>query len=254
MGCRPTGEDLRRNPRRFRCGRWVDRLEPRVLLSGVPLSAVPQLNSYPAGTCAIYLDFVGAPAQSWNTQSVPQTPAFDLDGDPTTFSPTEISAIQQIWAGVAEKYSPFDVNVTTVPPASLVHGRNMEIVIGGDSGWTGGVTGGVSIVGAYANGFADNVSFVFPVNLANNPGIIADAAAHEAGHEFGLYHQSVYDAAGNLVNRYNPGNSLVAPIMGLAYYSQRGLWWDGPNENGAADIQDDLAVIAASPHVGYRPQ
>ena len=215
---------------------------------------MPQLNSYPAGTCTIYLDFVGAPAQVWNGYFVPQTPAFDLDGDPTTFSPAELAAIQQTWACVAEKYSPFNVNVTTIPPDSLEHNSNMEIVIGGNSNWTGGATGGISTEGSYSNIFLTNESFIFPVNLANSPANMGTAAAHEAGHEFGLSHQSLYDANGNLLSPYNTGNSLIAPIMGLAYNSQRGLWWDGPSQEGSTIIQDDLAVISGSNNVGYRPQ
>jgi hypothetical protein len=232
----------------------VDPLESRVLLTGAPLSAVPQLNSYPAGTCTIYLDFVGAPAQSWNGYIVPQTPAFDLDGDPTTFSPAELTAVQQTWACVAEKYSPFNVNVTTVPPASLEHNSNMEIIIGGNSNWTGGTTGGISTQGSYSNIFLTNESFIFPANLANDPAIMGTAAAHEAGHEIGLSHQSLYDASGNLLSPYNTGNSLIAPIMGIAYNSQRGLWWNGPSQEGSTIIQDDLAVISGSNNVGYRPQ
>ena len=96
------------------------------------LSSVPQLHSLSGAADAIYLDFVGAPAQTWGAYSVPATPAFDQDGDPTTFSAGELSAIQEAWARVAEKYSPFNIDVSTVAPASLVHRKNMEAVIGGN--------------------------------------------------------------------------------------------------------------------------
>ena len=87
------------------------------------------------------------------------------------------------------------------------------------------------------------------------PQYIAIAAAHEAGHGFGLNHQSVFGAAGNLTAEYNPGDSTEAPIMGLAYSAQRALWWDGPSDVNGVDVyQNDEAVIAdATNGFGYRP-
>src|SRR4051794_28790996 len=60
----------------------------------LPLSSVPQLHSNSGAGAALYLDFIGAPAQTWGPYNVPQTPAFDQDGDATTFSSGEIAAIQ----------------------------------------------------------------------------------------------------------------------------------------------------------------
>src|SRR5438105_4543180 len=76
----------------------------------VSLSSGPQLHSLPGAADAVYLDFVGAPAQTWGSYSVPATPAFDQDGDPSTFSTGELAAIQEIWARVVEKYSPFNID------------------------------------------------------------------------------------------------------------------------------------------------
>src|SRR5579864_9295217 len=53
-----------------------------------PLTAVPSLSSDPGAPATLYLDFHGEPAQSWGGQTVPATPAYDSDGDPTTFSPS----------------------------------------------------------------------------------------------------------------------------------------------------------------------
>ena len=83
-----------------------------------PLSAAPQLHSYAGARATVYLDFVGAPAQNWAAHAVPATPAFDQDGDPTSFSAGELAAISQAWATVAEAYAPFNVDVTTVAPAA----------------------------------------------------------------------------------------------------------------------------------------
>jgi len=222
--------------------------------STFPLSSVPQLHSDPGARDQLYLDFIGAPAQTWGAYSVPATPAFDQDGDPTTFSSGEITAIQQIWAVVAEAYSHFNIDATTVAPASLVHNQNLEIVVGGNGAWTGGSYGGLSYTGAFSNSFEPNVSWVFSNNLANAPFYCGEASSHEAGHEFGLNHQSVWSGT-TLVDEYNPGNSLTAPIMGDSYGAQRGLWWDGTSDVSSTTIQDDMAVISSSTNgFGYRPQ
>jgi len=70
---------------------------------------VPALSSNPSATAKLYIDFNGAAAQSWGSFSVPATPAYDQDGDATTFSDAELASIKEIWARVAEKYSPFNL-------------------------------------------------------------------------------------------------------------------------------------------------
>jgi hypothetical protein len=91
-----------------------------------------------------------------------------------------------------------------------------------------------------------NKAFVFPANLTNGDSkSVAEASAHESGHTFSLYHQSVYDANGQLVNEYNPGDALRAPIMGRSYESQRGTWWSGPSIT-LTTIQRDLDVLGGN--------
>src|SRR5258706_10706913 len=86
------------------CARWLPALllcaattcaEAQVAAS-FPLSSVPQLSSHPQSTVKIYLDFAGAPAQTWGSYSPPNTPAYDTDGDNTTFSSKELDQIQEI--------------------------------------------------------------------------------------------------------------------------------------------------------------
>src|SRR2546427_10732730 len=88
--------------------------ERRTLFSVPVMGGVPLLSSDPSATVKVYLDFDGDAATTWNGFSVPATPAYDLDGDPTSFNDTELSNIRQIWARVAEKFSPFNVDVTTI--------------------------------------------------------------------------------------------------------------------------------------------
>ena len=220
---------------------------------------VPAYNSLPGAHAKIYLDFVGDNTPTWGTYSPGVTPAYDTDGNPTDFSAQELENIRQIWMGVVEKYSPFNINVTTVDPGNLNNLETSKIVIGGSGTWAPAGVGGIAIQGSFANAGFVNQAYVFPGHLANGtPKYVAEAAAHEAGHGFGLNHQSQYDANGNLVAEYNPGDADRAPIMGVSYYSRRGLWWKGPSINGASLIQDDLKILSSSGgsltnNFGYRP-
>jgi hypothetical protein len=227
---------------------------PTLAGASVPLSSITILNSLPGAVASLYLSFVGRFDAFWGSYSNITTPAFDQDGDPTSFSSGELSSIETIWESVSEDYAPFNINVTTVAPPSLINGVTQLVAIGGSSAWTGGSYGGISYVDSFTS-FMPNVSFVFSVNLGNNARYTAEAASHEAGHAFGLQHQMQFDANGTLVTEYyaGPGDGR-APIMGNSYSATRGLWWYGPSGDATSN-QDDMSVIASSDTngFGYRP-
>src|SRR5262249_16547107 len=125
---------------------------------------VPAFNSDLGAPYTVYLDFAGFTFNgNWGNrpQDTPgTTPPYDLDGNTTNFTSIELGAIKNIWSRVAEKYSPFNVNVTTVDPAVAAgqngndtlrqnfydsQARMMHTVIGGSGSWSSG--GGVSHVG-----------------------------------------------------------------------------------------------------------
>lgn len=213
------------------------------------LASVPALSSHPAAAAKLYLDFDGAAAQTWGAYSVPTTPAYDQDGDATTFSAGELASMQSIWARVAEAYSPFQLDVTTVDPGNRTNLQTLQVVFGGDGSWIGPY-GGVSYVDSFSNAYANTV-WVFTKNLSNgSPKYSADAGIHEAGHAFGLNHQSSYDASGVKTAEYNKGDAQKAPIMGVAYTAARGLWWYGTSTFGASVYQDDLAILTNG-HNGF---
>jgi len=219
-----------------------------------PLTSIPAMDSDPAASAKIYLDFTGDTTSTWGSYRPGTTSAYDTDGDATTFSTSELSSIQEIFSRVSEKFSPFNVDVTTVNPGNLTNKLSLKVVVGGDGAWLGAQAGGVSYVGAFANS-SPNVVFVFSEMLGNGYAkYVAEAAAHETGHAFGLYHQSTYDAAGNKTAEYAPANANNdAPIMGSSYTARRGLWWDGTASDSVSHIQDDLSVIASSANgFGYR--
>ncbi len=217
-----------------------------------PLTSVPVLNSLPGAAVSLYLDFDGHFESSWGSYSNITQPAFDQDGDATTFSDAELATIQNIWRYIAEDYSPFKVNVTTVQPTSFANGVALRISIGGDGSWIGPY-GGVAYVDSFTNSIS-NVVFVFPKNLANgNAKYTAEASSHESGHGFGLQHQSLYSGTTKVDEYYaGPGDGR-APIMGDSYSATRGLWWYGTSATSSTTIQDDMAVISRTANgFGYR--
>jgi hypothetical protein len=218
--------------------------------TGAAGTVVPVLNSKVGAKATLYLDFDGEAATTWGSFNVSSTPAYTGSS----------SNIQEIFARVAEKFSSFDINVTTVNPGSFANQQALRVVIGGDGAWTGVSCGGLSYVGSFYNG-APNTAYVFPVNLgAGFPKYVAEAVCHEAGHAFGLQHQSEYSithsAGGDTTNKTqeysdNGGNPDVAPTMGNSYGSTRGTWWYGTSSTG--DMQNDLSVIAGSANgFGFR--
>ena len=206
---------------------------------------VPVLNSNPGAAYTVYLDFAGFNfAGTWGGQStdgVPgTTPAYD--GVTTTFAAADQGNIRNIWARVAEKYSAFNVNVTTVDPApagasdlqrQLFYDSTsqlMHTVIGGNGSWTGG--GGISYEGVDQYSFSQYASdnsgagrgyhtdFVFPDRLGGAGALqnIGEASSHENGHGFGLSHQSDYTGS-TLTSEYSsnnnsPGQRVVHPDHG----------------------------------------
>lgn len=170
------------------------------------------------------------------TRSSTITLVFDGDASHNTPAWGTIAQRLEVQQRVAEKYSPFNVKVTTAL-------GGVRIIIGGDGAWTGQVLGGI---------FQGNVGYVFPDNLATIANI-GECTAHEAGHVFGLNHQSLYPGGLQFI-QYNPGNTLTAPIMGVSYYAQRGIWWNGQssaytliddNGNLYGPEQDDISILTA---------
>ena len=217
------------------------------------LSGLPALSSLPGAAASLFLDFDGFYEANWGSYSNITTPAYDIDGDPTSFSGTELSNIAAIWAQVAEDYAPFRINVTTVEPPSFANGVAVRVAIGGDGAWLGAAAGGVAYVNSFTNSL-QNTAYVFPKQLGNGyVKYTAEASSHEAGHTFGLQHQSSYSGTTKTAEYSTGPGDGRAPIMGVSYYATRGLWWNGQSTSSTT-IQDDMAVIARSTNgFGYRP-
>jgi hypothetical protein len=233
-------------------------MKNRILISLIAVSSfaglrgkaqVPIYSSYPSATAVLFLDFDG----QWIVNTAWNTSGPFYCGD----SKLNSTQITEVFNRVAEDYRPFNINVTTdstkynTAPAT----SRMRIVITDSSAWYGSA-GGVSYVGSFTWGDG-SPAFVFSVLLGLNTKQIGEAAAHEAGHTFGLYHQSVYDGSCNKLNEYNYGTGSGeigwAPIMGVGYYENMTLWNNGPNSLGCSSIQSDLSVITTGNGFTYRP-
>ena len=103
----------------------VERLENRLALSAsglLQISDLPALNSNPGVPVDIYIDLNGHFQADWGIYPDITTSVYDEDGDPTTFSESELADIYASFDTIAEDFAPFDVNVTTVEPTVLAEG------------------------------------------------------------------------------------------------------------------------------------
>lgn len=223
-----------------------------------PESQTFQLHSKPGNSRVIYLDFNGhtTSGTQWNTSytggAAITTPAYDSNGDASTFSSGELANIQEIWRRVSEDYAPWDVDVTTEePPLESLRrtttsdtAYGVRVVIGGSSyDWLNAGAGGVAYIGSF-NWSSDTPTFVFPAQLGNgNTKYVAEALSHEVGHTVGLNHDGKTDGTA-----YYSGANGWAPIMGVGYYANVTQFSKG-EYNLANNTQDDLAIIN-----GYIPR
>ncbi|HUP80748.1 MAG TPA: zinc-dependent metalloprotease family protein, partial [Pirellula sp.] len=252
----------------------VEILERRMCLS----LDVPAFISLPGANHTIYLDFNGhiTSGTTWNTGYYGvdpiDSPAWSLDTDRTNFSDTELATIANIARRVAEDFSPFNVNVTTVePPINDL--RKGEV--SGDTKW--GVRavvtietttvrcgcGGIAYIGSF-NDLYDEPVFIY--NSSENG--VAEAISHEVGHSLNLAHDGTLGAdrikgTSDDVEYYaghGSGNTSWAPIMGSSYNRSvtswdRGEYYNTNNGTSSANYSngpDDLAVITTKNGFGYR--
>ena len=226
--------------------------------SAFPLDQTFLLHSRPGAQRTIYLDFDGHTATNtaWNDSygiASIDSPPYDIDGLPFSFSQTELERIQGIWQRVAEDYAPFDVDVTTeAPPADvLVRSSNSDLVFGTRVVITQDfVPGGCGCGGFAYLGVFDMTSeyykpaYVFYNRLGNgNEKYVAEAVSHEAGHNVGLNHDGT--ATSGYYTGHGSGETGWAPIMGVGYYQSLVQWSKGEYP-GANNQEDDYVVMQSN--------
>lgn len=201
---------------------------------------VPKLSSYPSAAATLFIDFDGhtVKGSSWNWAG----PIYAL--------PAELNntAITEIFNRVSEDYRPFNLNVTTDSTVYLAapFNKRMRIIVTPTSQWYGSA-GGVAYVGSFIWG-DETPGWVFSTLLGNSPKVVAEAISHEAGHTFGLHHQSDYNDNCQKIADYAVGTGTGeigwAPIMGVGYYRNLTTWHNGTSALGCNHLQNDLEIIA----------
>lgn len=218
----------------------------------IPLDQAFKLHSSPGAKKTILLDFDGFYMSTnyywtigYNGGNPIDAPAWDLDGDRTTFNSTERSRIIAIWKSVAEDFAAFDVDVTTEEPDPMRLVRadynddefGTRVLISPIASYFGNY-GGLAYVGIFDYvGDTYQPALVFPEKLANAVKYISEACSHEAGHNLGLSHDGTTTG-----DAYYAGHADWAPIMGNSYYKAITHWSRGDYAN-ANNTQDDYAVF-----------
>ena len=237
--------------------------EPSTQASPLILEDTFFLHSRASAKKMIYLDFNGAVVSgtAWNANynddnDIVCAP-FDLDGNPSSFSNTELERIQYIFMRVAEDFLPFDVDVTTEEPSPDRIARTnlgdeyfgVPVLITPTYEWFGEF-GGVAYVGIF-NYTSDyyKPAFAFSSKLANAEKYIAEAISHEAGHNLSLSHDG--DVSLDYYTGHGDGQIGWAPIMGVGYYKNLVQWSKGEYPN-ANNLEDDLSKIQLEGEFGYR--
>ena len=226
-----------------------------------------QLHSSPTSSKVIYLDFNGHTTTGtyWNNSGGGMgksfySPAFDLDGNPASFSAGELSTIQQIWQRVAADYAPFNIDVTTQePPADWLKRTSLTDVNYGTRavitsfGPLSSSMGGVAAGGSFG-GLKDTPCFIYNRSLSG----VAEAISHEVGHTLGLTHDGV--GSSEYYYGHGSGETSWAPIMGVGYNKNVTTWDDstyyGSNNKGtlanASGVAADMALIAKNCGSGFQ--
>lgn len=208
--------------------------------------AQPAYSSFPEAAFVLYLDFDGEYVNDsyWNSQ---------MGGAKNCAGPNFTDAkIKSIWAGIAEKYRPWNINVTTDRSVFDAKSKALRHMVIYTNSWGSG--GGIADIGSIANNGTD-ICWVFFANLVNDVNDMVVTGAHESGHAFGLQHDG---STGD--GNYYKGQGNWGPIMGNNYQTaNRDIWqWSKGEYNGAThhggapNTQDDVSIIAGNPSVGYR--
>jgi hypothetical protein len=187
---------------------------------------IPRLHSNPSASAKLFLSFGGRNVGFWGSWSNVTTPPCNL-GE---------SDITSIWKRVSYDYSQFNIDVTTEDPENEENRVVAVISIGGSwQDWYGNGAGGVAWVGGFYN-LSSNVGFVFSDSLGNSTKYISDASTHEAGHLFGLSHQSQWENGVKIFEYRTDG-----AYMGVPYSHPNPFWTIGQTSWGGE--QDDVALI-----------
>ena len=194
------------------------------------------LHSLPDAEATLYLDFTG---YTYNDRV---HPPFNLNDDPTTFSPREKDFIVEVWRRMSEDFRPFDIDVTTSIPSEEFFDGNTETgvrVVFSDIAENWGQPAHILGDSPVGLGFWRNnparppTVFTATINRrsggAADPALVADVGSHEAGHSIGLEHTP---NTGQSIMQTNPGTSESGVDAGASLT----VWHQDANQDDIAEI------------------
>lgn len=252
-----------------RAGAGIGDYDLRILADATYSTAPPVLNSLPTAADTLYLDFDGhaSGTDRWAIQTnggaVYTATAFNLDANAGVFSPAERLAIANVFRVVAEDFSPFNINVTTVDPGAFPDRVAFRQVITNSSAGIVDPTIPAGVIGlAWLNSYGgtsgpgdtDSIAFTFAGPPLSPNGFgggtsgaigpfaleLANVSSHEFGHALGLNHYR-----GSPLTM-NPADVIPGVIMtDTSNGAARARFVSGNADNGSMTgaAQDDLAVI-----------
>ncbi|QOV89185.1 hypothetical protein [Humisphaera borealis] len=194
-------------------------------------NGMPVLSSLSSAPTALYLDFDGD--ASGSNPYVATVSPYSEDADATTFNVAEQRTIFEAWREMSSYFAMFDINVTTVQPASGT--PKAWLAVGNN------ISGGYSYVNVFPNTTPESW------NQSGDARTRVSGLAHEIGHNFGLQHQATWDQWGTLTAEYaGATDPLHGSIMGVDYSGTIHKFILGHNStaSGVTTLQDDIAVIA----------
>jgi hypothetical protein len=218
------------------------------------------LHSKPGAATVLYIDFDGHDLINtrWNVysgQTVLNMLPYDLNGDPSTFTQSELNRIAESWRRVAEDFAPFDIDVTTEEPPFTVNattgrieyasnvGHNLVTKQQDANGYWVYTQGGCGCGGvAYLNVFGDNY---YQPGLTFNSGLGSNALtiSHEFGHNLNLSHDGT--SSSGYYGGHGSGETSWGPIMGAPFGDSITTWSRGEYPD-ANNVQDDYSIIKNS--------
>lgn len=243
-----------------------DGTDPAIALGAPPTpigytdAGIPIHHSSPGSVFKLYMDFDGDFLSSFEWRLNRNLIGYSLDFDRATFNHQEQDVISRVWGRLAEDYAPFDIDVTTERPAELERGNPGErnvlwsiFTTTSSAGFPSSV-GGVSLFNLdYVPFGTTTPTFVFFNSLGPvDHNTLADVAAQENGHMFGLLHAGLKSGVEYYIG-HGTGPTSWGPVMGAPFRRNVTQWTLADYPNGAnspfggystVDHQDEIAIIA----------